>query len=124
MNLVEYFEKALRRHSGESLPNFSSFVTCVETKKLFKYFEKTLVAIKVKAFQFSFLLWPVWKQINLVEYFEKALGRHSGESLPNLCSFLACVTAVTKGLLTLMAMFNHQTVVREAILCQIGCFQG
>ena len=81
MNLVEYFEKVLGRHSGESLPNFSSFVTCVETKKLFEYFEKTLVAIKVKAFQFSFLLWPVWKQINLVEYFEMALGRHSGESL-------------------------------------------
>ena len=30
----------------------------------------------------SFLiLSKVWKQINLGEYFEKALGRHSGESL-------------------------------------------
>ena len=80
MNLIEYSEKALGRHSDESLTIFSSFVTCVE-KKMFEYFEKTLVAIKVKAFQFSFLLWPVWKQINLVEYFEMALGRHSGESL-------------------------------------------
>ena len=91
MNLVEYFEKVLGRHSGESLPNFSSFVTCVETKKLFEYFEKTLVAIKVKAFQFSFLLWPVWKQINLVEYFEKTLVRHSFAIDPEYVGTKCCI---------------------------------
>ena len=108
INLIGYFEKTLGRNQGESLPIFSSFVTCLETNKFCQVFWKDtwspsrwkpfnfpffwglcgnkwtwysilkrhLVAIQVKAFQFSVLLWPVWKQINLIEYFEKTLGCH------------------------------------------------
>ena len=57
--------------------------------------KRLLVAIQAKAFQFSILLWPVRKQINLVEYFEKALGRHSGERLSNFISFVTCVETNT-----------------------------
>ena len=53
--------------------------------------KRHLVVIQVKAFQFSVPLWPLWKQINLVEYFERALGHHSGESLSIFRSFVACV---------------------------------
>ena len=59
--------------------------------------KRLLVAIQAKAFQFSILLWPVRKQINLVEYFEKALCRHSGESRPILSYFVACVETNTFG---------------------------
>ena len=45
-------------------------------------------AIQVKAFHFSVLLWPVWKQIHFVEYFEKAFGWPSGEGLSIFSLFL------------------------------------
>ena len=53
--------------------------------------KRHLVVIQVKAFQFSVPLWPLWKQINLVEYFEKTLSRHLGESLPIFNFFVTFV---------------------------------
>ena len=91
INLVEYFEKTLGRHSGESLSIFHSFVTFVEKFIWQSILKRHLVAIQVKAFQFSVLLWPLWKQINLIEYFEKTLSRHLGESLPIFNSFVTFV---------------------------------
>ena len=38
VSLIEYFEKALGRHSGEGLSIFLSFVTYVETSKFGQVF--------------------------------------------------------------------------------------
>ena len=55
-------KKALGQHSGESLPIFSSLVTFVEINKILSsILKRHLVAIQVKAFQFSVLLSPLWK---------------------------------------------------------------
>ena len=78
-----------------------------------------MVAIKVKAFQFSFLLWPVWKQINLVEYFEKALVRHSFAIDPEYVGTKCCILQhIALLLFDVVIQLRPQNDIQQPILKQ------